>query len=154
MKCHWHVREVLEKVIPVPRSLHPHLDWWLDESNVLGGPTFAPSSTCSSAVYRRLKRRLGRTLRGLHCKRRLVSHRKSPSHKLLRTKGSPPGPEELRASLQGPDCSCCDRQYNSGLQHQQVGRYEIRLSVCPPLEAPILVPSQGNCPEGKTPQVA
>ena len=56
-----------------------------------GGPTFAPSSTCSSAVYRRLKRRLGRTLRGLHCKRRLVSHRKSPSHKLLRTKGSPPG---------------------------------------------------------------
>ena len=115
-----------------------------------GGPTFAPSSTRSSAVYRRLKRRLGRTLRGLHCKRRLVSHRKSPSHKLLRTEDSPPGPEEIRASLQGPDCSCCDGQYNSGLLHQQAGRYEVRLSVCPPLEAPILVPSQGNCPEGKT----
>ena len=77
-----------------------------------GGPTFAPSSTRSSAVYRRLKRRLGRTLRGLHCKRRLVSHRKSPSHKLLGTEGSPPGPEEIRASLQGQDCSCCDEQYN------------------------------------------
>ena len=92
----------------------------------------------------------GRTLRGLHCKRRLVSHRKSSSHKLLRTKGSPPGPEELRASLQGPDCSCCDGQHNSGLLHQQAGRYEVRLSVCPPLETAILVPSQGNCPEGKT----
>ena len=114
-----------------------------------GGPTFAPSSTRSSAVYRRLKRRLGRTLRGLHCKRRLVSHRKSPSHKLLGTEGSPPGPEEIRASVQGHDCSCCDGQYNSGLLHQQAGRYEVRLSVCPPLEAPILVPSQGNCPEGK-----
>ena len=114
------------------------------------GATFAPSSTCSLAVYRCLKRWLGRTLRGLHCKRRLVSHRKLPSHKFLRTKGSPPGPEELRASLQGPDCSCCDGQHNSGLLHQQAGRYEVRLSVCPPLEAAILVPFQGNCPEGKT----
>ena len=114
------------------------------------GPTFAPSSTRSSAVYRCLKQRLGRTLRGFHCKRRLVSHRKSPSHKLLRTEGSPPGPEEIRASLQGPDCSCCNGQYNSGLLHQQAGRYEVRLSVCPPLEAPILMPSQGNCPEGQT----
>ena len=144
LKRHWHVPEMLE-VILVPPSLHPHLDWWLDESNVLGGPTFAPSSTRSSAVQR-----LGHSLRGLHCKRRLVSHRKSPSHKLLRTEGSPPGPEEIRASLQGPDCSCCDGQYNSGLLHQQAGRYEVRLSVCPPLEAPILVPSQGNCSEGQT----
>ena len=46
------------------------------------GPTSESPSTCSSAVYRRLKRRLGCTLRGLHCKRRLVSFRKSPPHKL------------------------------------------------------------------------
>ena len=52
-------------------------------------PTFAPSSAHSLAVYRRLKRRLGRTLRGLHCKRRLVSHRKSSPHQLFRAKGSP-----------------------------------------------------------------
>ena len=32
----------LEKVIPVPPSLHPHLDWWLDESNVLGGQPLHP----------------------------------------------------------------------------------------------------------------
>ena len=37
LKQHWHVPEVLEKVIPVPPSLHPHLDWWLDEKNVLRG---------------------------------------------------------------------------------------------------------------------
>ena len=51
------------------------------------GPTPAPPSTRSSAVYRRLKRRLGRTLRGLHCKRRLVTPRKSPPHKLPRVEG-------------------------------------------------------------------
>ena len=92
LKKHWHVPEVLEKVIPVPHSLHPHLNWWLDKNNVLKGhSTSAPSSTCRSTVYRRLKRRLGRTLRGLHCKRRLVSSGKSPSHKFSRNEGSPPG---------------------------------------------------------------
>ena len=45
------------------------------------GSTPAPSSARRSAIYRRLKRRLGRTLRGLHCKRRLVSFGRSPSHK-------------------------------------------------------------------------
>ena len=37
LKRHWHVPDVLEKVIPVPQSLHPHLDWWSEESNVLRG---------------------------------------------------------------------------------------------------------------------
>ena len=85
------------------------------------GSTFAPSSTRSSTVYRRLKRRLGRTLRGLHCKRCLVSHGKSLSYKLSGTEGSPSGPESVRASVQGSDCSCGNRQYNSGLLHKQGG---------------------------------
>ena len=37
LKNHWHVPEVLEKEIPLPRSLYPHLQWWLDEDNVLRG---------------------------------------------------------------------------------------------------------------------
>ena len=106
LKHHWHVPELLEKVIPVPPSSTPRLV--VRRKQCSGGPTFAPSSTRSSAVYIHLKRRLGHTLRGLHCKRCLVSHRKSPSHKLLGTESSPPGPEGIRASLQGPDCSCCD----------------------------------------------
>ena len=35
LKNNWRVPESLEKVIPVPRSLHPHLQWWLQEENVL-----------------------------------------------------------------------------------------------------------------------
>ena len=37
LKNNWRVPESLENVIPVPRSLHPHLKWWLEENNVLPG---------------------------------------------------------------------------------------------------------------------
>ena len=39
---HWRVPESLEKVIPIPGSLHPHLRWWLEESNVLLGQPLHP----------------------------------------------------------------------------------------------------------------
>ena len=42
LKNNWRVPESLEKVIPVPRSLHPHLRWWLEESNVLQGQPLHP----------------------------------------------------------------------------------------------------------------
>ena len=44
----WHLKnncrvpESLEKVIPIPRSLHPHLQWWLQEDNVLTGQPLLP----------------------------------------------------------------------------------------------------------------
>ena len=44
LKRHWRVPKVLEKVIPLPPSLHPHLDWWLDEGNVLRGQPLHPLS--------------------------------------------------------------------------------------------------------------
>ena len=40
----WHLKnnsmvpESLEKVIPIPRSLHPHLQWWLKENVLIGEP--------------------------------------------------------------------------------------------------------------------
>ena len=42
LKRHWHVPESLEKIIPVPLSLHPHLDWWLEKNNVLKGQPLHP----------------------------------------------------------------------------------------------------------------
>ena len=38
----WRVPESLEKVIPIPRFLHPHLQWWLKEDNVLIGQPLHP----------------------------------------------------------------------------------------------------------------
>ena len=99
--------------------------------------TFAPSSTCPSNIYRCLKRR------------RLVTARKLPPHKLPGTKSRVFGPQEFRASLQGPDCPDSHGQHDCSVLHQQGGRYEIRLSLCPPMETSVLVPSQANCSEGK-----
>ena len=42
LKRHWRVPESLEKEIPVPRSLHPHLKWWTKETNVLLGQPLYP----------------------------------------------------------------------------------------------------------------
>ena len=42
LKNNWRVPESLEKVIPIPRSLHSHLQWWLQEDNVLTGQPLHP----------------------------------------------------------------------------------------------------------------
>ena len=42
LKRHWHIPETLEKIICVPKSLHPQPAWWLDEGNVLQGQPLHP----------------------------------------------------------------------------------------------------------------
>ena len=42
LRNNWRVLESLEKVIPIPRSLHPHLQWWLQKDNVLTGQPLHP----------------------------------------------------------------------------------------------------------------
>ena len=42
LKIIWRVPESLEKVIRILRSLHPHLQWWLSEDNVLTGQPLHP----------------------------------------------------------------------------------------------------------------
>ena len=42
LKKHWHAPESLEKVIPIPSSLHVHLRWWLDPAKVLSGQHLHP----------------------------------------------------------------------------------------------------------------
>ena len=37
LKANSHVPESLEKLTPIPKSLHKHLEWWLQEHNVLEG---------------------------------------------------------------------------------------------------------------------
>ena len=42
LKNNWRVPETMEKTIPIPKSLHSHLKWWLEESNVLTGRPLHP----------------------------------------------------------------------------------------------------------------
>ena len=48
--------------------------------------TITPSKTCSANLYRRIKRRVGRSLKRAHCKGNLVSSRKQVAHKSPGTK--------------------------------------------------------------------
>ena len=77
----------------------------VDREQCNSGPAVAPLATRSANGYRCLKRKLGCSLRGLHGKRHLVRSRKSPPQKFFGVKSSVSGPQEFRASLQGPDCS-------------------------------------------------
>ena len=49
-----------------------------------------------------------------------------------------------------PDHSSVHGQHDSGFVHQQGRGYEIRLSLCSPLETPSVVQSKGNCIMGQT----
>ena len=125
-------------------------------SKVVVGPgqgalrsTLTPSSTRPSTVYRRLKRRLGRSLKRLHGKRSLVRVRRRLAHKFVGAQGSPAGLKTVRAVMLQPDSSCLYGQHYCGLLHQQGRGYEIRLTLCPPLETDALVQSKADCPEGQ-----
>ena len=45
-------------------------------------PTITPNKTCSTNLYRRIKRRVGHSLKQTHCKRVLVTARKQVAYKL------------------------------------------------------------------------
>ena len=149
LKKHWHVPESLEKIIPIPLSLHVHLRWWLHPANVLSGQLL-PITTRPPTVYRCIKRRLGRALRRLHGKRSLVKVRKRLTHQFIRAQSSPPGLKIVRAVVLQPDCSGLHGQHHCSLLHQQGRGYEIRLALCPPLETDALVQPKADCPKGQT----
>ena len=122
----------------------------VDQGNkCLTRPTAAPAASCHSDLYRRLKRRLGRSLRRLHSKRHFFSSRKSSSYKLPGTKSCLTGLEEIPAPSTRKSSSSCHRQHHSCGIHQQGRRYEVRLTLCPFMATPVLVQSETDCPKGQ-----
>ena len=147
LKNHWHVPEVLEKEIPLPRSLYPHLQWWLDENNVLSGQPLHPLQHALQLFTDASNEGWGAHL-GDHTAKGVWSE-KPVAHKLSRAKGGPSGPQEVRATVLGPDHFDSHGQHNGCLIHQQGGGYEIRLTLCPPLETAFLVQSQTDSSKGQ-----
>ena len=108
-------------------------------------PDLTPDPTRSAALYRRIKRRLGRSLKRQHCKRLLVSTRKQTAHQLLGTKGSSSRPQRVRRSLHRPNSTSGYRQYHSSLLYKQRRRHEVGSLVRPSLENyDLVLPETGN----------
>ena len=108
-------------------------------------PTSAPSASCHSNLYRCLKKRLGCSSGKWH----LVSSGKSPSYKLRGTKRCPTGLKKIPAPSTRKSSSSCHRQHHGCGIHQQGGRFEVRLTLCPSMETPVLVQSETGCSIGQ-----
>ena len=97
-------------------------------------PTITPSKTCSTDFYRRIKRRVGRSLKRAHCKGLLVSAGKQTAHKLSRVKSSLSSSQRVPRTMYRQDSSSGIRQhYGSGL-YKQRRRHEVGPSMCPTVE--------------------
>ena len=64
----WRVPESLEKVIPIPKSLHPYLNLWLEEDNVLQGEPFHPLKHALQIFTDASKEGWGAHLKQTYCK--------------------------------------------------------------------------------------
>ena len=110
--------------------------------------TITPTKTCSADIYRRIKRRVGRSLKPTHCKGNLVTSRKQVAHKSLGIKSSLSGPQRVPRPLFKQDSPGSHRQHNSGCLYQQREGDEVRLPVCPTVENPVLVHQETGNSQG------
>ena len=94
-----------------------------------------------STLYRRLKRRLGCSLRSKFYKGSVVRLGKKATHKRPRIEGGLTGPSRLQGPVPEPNSASCDGQLNSGSLHQQTRRNSLSRDVCSPVEDYDLVPS-------------
>ena len=95
---------------------------------------FTPIKTRSATLYRRVKRRVGRSLKRAYRKRNLVPSRKQAAYQLSGTQSSSLGLKGVPRSLLKQDSSCSNRLYHCGSIHKQGRGNEIGPSVCSPLE--------------------
>ena len=106
-----------------------------------------PSKTCSANFYRSIKRRVGRSLRRAHCKGNLVPSREQVTHKPLRAKSSISSSKRVSNPRPQQDSVDSYRQHNSGCLYQQRGGDEVRITVCPTVENPVLVHQTAGNPQ-------
>ena len=110
--------------------------------------TITPSKTCSANLYRRIKRRVGRSLKRAHCKGNLVSSRKQVARKSPGTKSDLSGLKRVPRPLFKQHSPGSHRQHNSGCLYQQGRGDEVGLPVCPTVENSVLVHQETGDPQG------
>ena len=87
LKNNWRVPESLEKVIPIPKFLHPHLRWWLGEESVLLGQLLHPLKHALHVFTDASKEGWGAHLNEHTANWKLVPSRNQAVYQLLWTEG-------------------------------------------------------------------
>ena len=148
LKNNWRVPESLEKVIPVPKSLHPHLRWWLEEGNVLLGQPLHPLKHALQIFRDASKEGWGAHL-DEHTARGEWSLPESKLHiNHLELKAVFLALKEFRTPRLQQDSVDSYRQHNNGCLYQQRREDEIGLPVCPTVENTLLVYQAASNPQG------
>ena len=101
-------------------------------------------------LYRRLKRRLGRSLRTNLYKGSVVRQGKKATHKCSRVEGGLSGPSKFQGPVSDPNSVGCNGQLNSGSLHKQTRRNSFSRDVCSPVEDHDMVPSLPDNVESQT----
>ena len=101
-------------------------------------------------LYRRLKRRLGRSLRTKFYKRSVVTSGKRTSHKRPRIESCLSGFETLQRPVSGPNSASCHGQLNCGSLHKQTRGNTLGGDVRTPVETHDLVPPLSHNLESQT----
>ena len=101
-------------------------------------------------LYRRLKRRLGRSLRTKFYKRAVVTSGKRTSHKRPRIESCLSGFETLQRPVSGPNSASCHGQLNCGSLHKQTRGNTLGGDVRTPVETHDLVPPLSHNLESQT----
>ena len=139
LKNNWRIPEMLEKTISIPKSLHPHLEWWLEENNVITGQPLHPLAHALQIFTDASKEGWGTHLNE-HIARGSWS---LPERKLhinyLELKAVLLAYKRIPSSLYKQSSSHCYRQHYCGSLHKQGRGNEVRSPVCPTLENADLV---------------
>ena len=101
-------------------------------------------------VYRRLKQRLGRSLRSKLCRGSVIRRGKKATHKYSRVEGRLPGPSKLQGPVSEPNSASCNRRLNSGSLHKQTRSNSLSGDVHAPVEDHDMVPSLSHNIESQT----
>ena len=147
LKNNWRVPESLEKVIPIPASLHPHLAWWLEENNVLQGQPLHPLNHALQIFTDASKEGWGAHLEEHTARGVLVSTGKQTAHQLPRVESSLSGTKRVSKPLFQQDSTGGHRQHYSSVLHKQRRWHEVGSPVSPSVENFDLVYNKPSNPQ-------
>ena len=140
LKEHWRFPQSLDTLLPWTETISAHLEWWQNPTNIIKGSDLHPKDH-SIQLYRRLKRRLGHSLRANLCKRSVVRQGKKATHKCSTTEGGFSGPSKVQGPVSKPNSVKCHGQPNSGSLHKQTRWNPLGGDMSFPVEDHDLVPS-------------
>ena len=150
LKEPWKYPQSLDRLLPWPETISAHLDWWQNPSNVMKGADLHPKDHSIQLFTRRLKRRLGCSLKPKFYKGSVVRQGKKATHKCFRVEGELTGHSKLQGPVSEPNSASCNGQLNSGSLHQQTRRNSLSGDVRAPVEDHDMVPSLSHNIESQT----